>query len=327
MITFTFTVEDLARTRFAISPMWELVSGIALLRDPALASLHLPWVEEVRAAARDVDSMALLSLTRPRGYMPDFLTPPPSSPLATFEEELELVRSTPDAQVRREMGFFLGRRKPSERLQPFLEEPRRALAELGDTLNELWERTLEPHWPRLRALLEADVLYRSRRLTEGGPAGLFDDLHPHVRFGEARLEIQAECPADAVALRGRGLLLLPSAFSWQNPRSIIDPPWQPTLIYPARGVALLWEPGSARTSEALAGVLGQTRATLLEALDAPVSTTDLAHRLELSPGGVSQALTSLREAGLVAGARRGRSVHYLRTPTGDRLVEATQPSA
>ena len=122
MITFTFTVEDLARTRFAISPMWELVSGIALLRDPSLASLHLPWVEEVRAAARDVDSIALLSLTRPRGYMPDFLTPPPSSPLATFEEELELVRSTPDAHVRREMGFFLGRRKPSERLQPFLEE-------------------------------------------------------------------------------------------------------------------------------------------------------------------------------------------------------------
>ena len=324
MVTFTFTVEDLARTRFAISPMWELVSGVGLLRDPSLASLHLPWVEEVRAAAREVDSTALLALIAPRGYMPDFLTPPPSSPLATFEEELELVRSTPNAQVRREMGFFLGPRKASATLRPFLEQPRRALAELGDTLNQLWKRTLEAHWPRLRALLEADLLYRSRRLTEGGPAGLFYDLHPNVRFGEARLEVQAACSADEVALSGRGLLLVPSAFAWQNPRLIIDPPWQPTLIYPARGVALLWEPGSARTSEALAGVLGQTRATLLEALDAPVSTTDLAHRLELSPGGVSQALTTLRDAGLITGARRGRSVHYLRTPTGDKLVEATQ---
>ena len=325
MVTFSFTVDDLARTRFAISPMWELVSGIGLLRDPSLASLHLPWVEKVRVAARDVDSTKLLALIPPRGYMPDFLTPPPSSPLATFEHERELIRSTPTAQVRTEMGYFLGGRKPPEALRPFLDQPRRALAELTDTLTELWERTLEPHWPRLRALLEADVLYRSRRLTEGGPARLFDDLHPHVRFAAARLEVHAACDADEVALNGRGLLLLPSAFSWQNPRLIIDPPWQPTLIYPARGVALLWEPGSARTSEALAGVLGQTRASLLQALDAPVSTTDLAHRLELSPGGVSQALTSLRDAGLITGARRGRSVHYLRTPTGDKLVEAAQP--
>jgi DNA-binding transcriptional ArsR family regulator len=325
MVTFTFTVDDLARTRFAISPMWELVSGIGLLRDPSLASIHLPWVEEVRSAAREIDSTTLLTLIAPRGYMPDFLTPPPSSPLATFEEELELVRSTPAAQVRREMGFFLGGRKPPESLLPFLEQPRRALVELAETLAKLWERTLEPHWPRLRALLEADLLHRSRRLTEGGPADLFEDLHPSVRFGEARLEVQAACTADDVPLRGRGLLLVPSAFAWQNPRLIIDPPWQPTLIYPARGVALLWEPGSARTPEALAGVLGQTRATLLQALDAPVSTTDLAHRLELSPGGVSQALTSLRAAGLVSGARRGRSVHYLRTPTGDKLVDATQP--
>lgn len=324
MVTFTFTVDDLARTRFAISPMWELISGIGLLRDPSLASLHLPWVEEVRAAAREVDSTVALALIPPRGYMPDFLTPPPSSPLATLEEELELVRSTPEAQVRREMGYFLGPRKPPAILQPFMDQPRRALAELGETLHQLWVRTLEPHWPRLRALLEADLLHRSRRLTEGGPAGLFDDLHPNVHFTQARLEVRASCTADEVPLGGRGLLLVPSAFSWQNPRLIIDPPWQPTMIYPARGVALLWEPGSARTSEALAGVLGHTRATLLEALDAPVSTTDLAHRLELSPGGVSQALTSLREAGLVAGARRGRSVHYMRTPTGDNLVEATQ---
>lgn len=324
MVTFTFTVDDLARTRFAISPMWELVSGIGLLRDPGLATIHLPWVEEVRAAARDVDSTTLLALIPPRGYMPDFLTPPPSSPLATFEDELQLVRSTPAAQVRREMGFFLGRGKPPERLRPLLEQPRRALAELGETLAKLWERTLEPHWPRLRALLEADVLHRSRRLTEGGPAALFEDLHPSVRFGAARLEVQAACSVDEVALNGRGLLLVPSAFSWQNPRLIIDPPWQPTLIYPARGVALLWEPGSGCTSEALAGLLGRTRAALLEALDAPVSTTDLAHRLDLSPGGVSQALASLRNAGLIAGARRGRSVHYLRTPTGDQLVEASQ---
>ena len=124
MVTFTFSVDDLARTRFAISPMWELISGLALLRDPSLASLHLPWVEQVRAAAREVDSAVPLALIAPRSYMPDFLTPPPSSPLATFEDELQLVRTTPDEQVRREMGYLLGGRKPPEILRPFIEHPR-----------------------------------------------------------------------------------------------------------------------------------------------------------------------------------------------------------
>ena len=38
------------------------------------------------------------------GYMPDFMTPPPTTPLATFEEELELVRSTPPRRIRRRAG-------------------------------------------------------------------------------------------------------------------------------------------------------------------------------------------------------------------------------
>jgi len=40
----------------------------------------------------------------------------------------------------------------------------------------------------------------------------------------------------------------------------------------------------------------------------------------VSPGGVSQHLTVLRDAGLVSSQREGRSVLYVRTPLADGLV-------
>ena len=46
MIVFEFTVADLARMRFAISPAWELVTSLRVLRNRAPAELHLPWVRE-----------------------------------------------------------------------------------------------------------------------------------------------------------------------------------------------------------------------------------------------------------------------------------------
>ena len=46
MVRFVFTVEDLARTRFAISPMWEAVHSLAALRDPSTAALHVPWLRK-----------------------------------------------------------------------------------------------------------------------------------------------------------------------------------------------------------------------------------------------------------------------------------------
>ena len=97
--TFRFTTPDLARTRFAISPMWECMTALRALRDPARAAVHLPWVREALPVARGLDFGGALALTPPDGYMPDFLTPPPISPLACFEDEIEVLRATSEEQV------------------------------------------------------------------------------------------------------------------------------------------------------------------------------------------------------------------------------------
>jgi DNA-binding transcriptional ArsR family regulator len=328
MVTFQFTLDDLARTRFAVSPMWELVSGLRILRDPATAALHLPWVSEALPAARELELDTALALTPPTGYIPDFITPPPSTPLATIEEELELIRTTPIAQARTDLRELIRcHGRSNARVEEMLERPRYWLNRLAEDLEAFWRRAMEPDWPRVRALLDADIRYRSKRLVEGGPAVLFADLHPDVEWKDAELFVrQKVCVFDS-PLRGQGLLMIPSAFFASRPATITDPPWQPTLLYPARGLALLWEQGERCAPETLAAVIGRTRADLLELLEAPRSTTDLAPRLELTAGAVSQHLTALRAAGLVTAERDGRAVLYLRTPTADRLFDAAAQPA
>jgi DNA-binding transcriptional ArsR family regulator len=78
--------------------------------------------------------------------------------------------------------------------------------------------------------------------------------------------------------------------------------------------------GGRRTTQALARVIGRTRAALLARLGAPRSTTDVARLVGITPGGASQHLGALRAAGLVASRREGREVLYVRTPLADGLV-------
>src|SRR3954454_11182639 len=142
MTTFVFGLQDLARTRFAISPMWELVSSIRSLRAISEDALLLPWFERVRPALRELDLGAALALHPRHGYIPDFTTPPPSSPLAVFEEELEEVRSTPVALIRNDMDALArqqyGGRLPDV-LRPFVEHPRAATNRLAKVLEAYWE--------------------------------------------------------------------------------------------------------------------------------------------------------------------------------------------
>jgi hypothetical protein len=152
-------------------------------------------------------------------------------------------------------------------------------------------------------------------VAEAGAGPTLDDLHPGIKWAGDRLRVPVS-HTETVALEGRGLLLVPSAFLWTRPVVVTAEPWQPTVIYPARGVALLWE-AKAPLDDALAALLGRTRARVLAGVPAPVSTTELAHRLQLTPGGVSQHLSALAAAGLVSRRREGREVLYLRTPLAE----------
>jgi DNA-binding transcriptional ArsR family regulator len=321
MLVFRFGSTDLAHIRFAISPLVELQRSVRALDDPGAQAIHLPWIAAARASTRDVN-LDLLRALQPRGvYSPDFNQPPPSSPLTELEDELAEMLATPADEVRAEVEFVYRRTGEPEILKPFLDEPDAAVARLTDVIREYWQRALAPYWERIRGLLRGDVFYRGRRLADGGARLLFSDLNPEASFADDELRIEKRWDATRT-LDGRGLLLVPSAFTWPVISAITEPPWQPTLVYPARGVGLLWEPGEAAAPAALRALLGRRRAAVLAALDAPRPTAELAQRLGLSAPSVSQHLGVLKDAGLVHASRVGRLVLYARTQRGDGLLGA-----
>jgi DNA-binding transcriptional ArsR family regulator len=319
--------DDLAQSRFAISPLWELVNALRLLAGGAHPTEPVlqPWLERTRGRYQslrgEVDVDAVLAL-QPPACGADFLSPTPSGVATTIEDLLDAVRSTPVDQAHREIQAAL-RQQPAvnARIRRVLTSDRVA-PYLADVLTTAWRILLAPDWPVLRAILEGDVLHRAGRLVYGGWAAALADLHPHLRWREVRIEFDP-CPDEDVELGGRGLLFVPSVFVWPGVELTVDSPWPPALIYPARGVAALWQQTDhLKPSVALARLLGASRAAVLIALDRPASTTQLVATLHQSLGGLGDHLAALHDAGLVTRARSGRSVLYGRTPVGDAVVAA-----
>jgi DNA-binding transcriptional ArsR family regulator len=333
MLEIVFDTEALTSVRFAISPTIELVASTAVLADPSRGALHLPWVERARARTADLDIAPLRALQGSDTYNPDFIHPLPTSPLTRFEEELESMVATPPEQIRTEVRVAYEGSAIPEVLGPFLAEPRAAVEGLAELMRSYWEMAIAEDWERIRALLEHDVLYRARQIADGGTRALFADLDEGVSWDDGVLRIDKECDGHQkfcggrLDLDDRGLLLIPSVFAWPRVCVVTAPPWQPTLIYPARGIGMLWESRQDASPDALARLLGRNRAAVLMALDCPRSTTELAGLLGVTSGGISQQLTVLAEAGLVNRRRVSRHVLYLRTCDGDALVDAAAAPA
>jgi DNA-binding transcriptional ArsR family regulator len=323
-LALRFGPEDLLRCRFALSPLWETTNAVRTLAEPQRHGYHLPWLRRVQAELPRLELASLLAVQPRHGYTPDFLAPPPQSPLVTIDQELERVRSTPADVVALELGRSLAQREgpPPAALRELLANPAAAAERLAELLERCWQVLLAAWWERIRDLLDGDIAFRARRLAGGGLERLFADLDPSVRFDGDTLEVggRGEGHRD---LAGEGLVLMPSVFIWPGVVLMLDLPWQPTLIYPARGIAGLWQPPATEPPVALGRLLGRTRAKLLLALAEPASTAVLARRFGQSPSGVSEHLSALRDGGLLTSYRVGHQVVYERTPLGIAIAGAS----
>ncbi|MEV0402421.1 DUF5937 family protein [Actinoallomurus sp. NPDC050550] len=322
-ISLGFGPADLARCRFAYSPVFETLAAVRVATGPdGPGQHHRRWLEDARSRQRTLDLRPLTLLQPRRGYTPDFLAPPPLAPSSDVEAELTRIAATPAPVVRAEIEMSL-RETPgaeaSELGRLLLGDPADVLSFLTNLVRAAWRALVEPVWLRVRALLEADIAYRSRRLAEGGLDHLFADLNQTLHWTGDTL-VRDPGGDEHVELAGRGVLLMPSVFKWEEAIVITQPPWQPTVSYPARGLGGLWQPTHGSPAAALERLLGRTRATLLAALQEPTSTTWLAHRHALAPSTVSEHIKVLREAGLVVGERHRHEIRYRRTRTGSALV-------
>jgi DNA-binding transcriptional ArsR family regulator len=321
-IRIHLTADDLAEIRFAFSPTWELMmSAYKTLKDPAKHALHLPWVTETRRHLEGRDLGLFLSLSSTEHYVADFLTPPPDTPFPDLDQELERVVSTPVDQVRAEiLGMCETSEKAMASLRHLADDPASWLPTVGEQMREYWKIAIEPHWPRIRALLEGDVMYRARQLALGGAELLFADLHPAVSFADGVVTVDKQHEKEFHP-QGQGLLMIPAVFDWPGIAVLFGRGYQPTLSYSPRGIANLWEPASAHEGGAMDELIGGTRADILRALEIPMTTSEIAQRLHLTAAAVSQQLGLLRRAGVVDAHRQGRGVYSALTPQGRQLLE------
>lgn len=297
------------RVRFAISPLWETLAAVRAVTVGPLSPLLRPW----RRAVDVPDTPLLTALQDGTRYTPDFLTPPPVAGERGIDEEIALVAETPLETVRAELrrSKRFGARFPSAATTT-------SRTQAAEELRLAWQHLMAPHWPRLHRVLATDVDHRSHRIVTGGLAALLSDLHPHVGFVDGTLRVRSGT-ADCRDLHGEGVVLMPSLFISNRPLVILDPPYQPTLIYPARGVATAFTQPVA-PADALVTLLGQTRADVLAGLDDPSGTGQLAAALGRADSTVSEHLHALRNAGLVQVTRQGKSRTWSRTALGDGLV-------
>ncbi|GAA3114777.1 ArsR/SmtB family transcription factor [Streptomyces echinatus] len=317
MLELKFTTEDLALTRLAISPLWEAIASLRVLTQPEAHPLHGPWLAAVRprlARAR-LDLRPVTELVTPR--VAAFVAPAPVIAAPDIRLELAAMRTHPVEEVQADLDV-LG--------LPRYAEPAAAMERVATTIEAYWELAVAPYWPRIRAVLEADVRHRAHLLSTGGSRQLFSDLDPNLRWEDGRLGVRLRSNrTGTVELDGRGLVLAPSAFAWPRVSLLTTPPWQPLLRYPARGTATIWESRPATPPHALARVIGRPKARLLALLHEPATTTQLAALTRLTVGGASQHLTALRDAGLVRPTRIGRSILYARTETAEALMAEASP--
>jgi DNA-binding transcriptional ArsR family regulator len=325
-LALVFGRDDAARVRFAISPLWETMAALRVLLEPRRRAYHLPWLDSVRADLDRLELWPLLVLSPRRGWTPDFLTPAPAGPATDIADQLAEVRATPPElvahEVRRSLTERVGEPVP-ETAWRLLDDPVACRTWLADLLEQCWHLLIAPHWARLHDLLRGDILYRTQTLADYGLERVLNDIHSTVRWTGQSLQVEASS-ATQHQLAGAGLLLTPSVFVWPGLVVVTDPPARPTLVYPARGIAELWQPAATSQSEALGRLLGQTRAAVLESLVEPASTHTLARRHGLAPSTVSQHLTALHMASLVSRRRHRHDVLYQQTPLGTMLSHGQQ---
>ncbi|MFC4033460.1 DUF5937 family protein [Streptomyces polygonati] len=334
MLRFEVDAEELLRSRFALSPAFELEHLLRGLhrggpgeRDARRRPLPPAWAARLRPGferlRRETELDAALALHAPR-YGVNFVAAPPRGLTQSWADDLASIRATPLAQARAEIAqaTALAGRPIAPRVREILDAPD-VVERIATVLDRAWHELLAPDWPQLRAVCERDVVHRVGVIGEHGWAAAIAALHDSAAWRAGGIELDDASAVGTVRLGGEGLLLIPSVLVGPGFAVHHEEPWPKALVYPARGTAALWEAPGASVPGVLASLLGRSRAQLLAALDAPASTTQMARQLGLAPGAVGDHLAVLRRAGLLTRARSGRSVLYWRTALGDALADST----
>ncbi|TDU89363.1 DNA-binding transcriptional ArsR family regulator [Kribbella voronezhensis] len=323
IIRIHFTPADLARITFPVEPepLWEAALAARALGDRAIPPVARRWRRQAVPLIRP-SMRPLFKLIAPGGQFPDFLTPEVSSP--GLDAALEVLMDAPTELVQDELGPWL----PAETdqfMQGLLAGRAGSRRALGNAVRDFHQHVLAPGAAELERRHGADLAIRSRSLLHGGIDELLGSLHPDITWDAPTLTTYGldEGRRYDAHLDGRGLQLYPSPFTAEC--LVLDLPHRrPVLVYPCAELPVADETDD--TTDALADLLGRTRAAVLRALTASASTTQLARRTGISLASASEHARVLRNAGLITTHRTAGTAHHSLTPAAHPLLTTPTPT-
>jgi DNA-binding transcriptional ArsR family regulator len=335
-----------ARSRFATSRAVEVVATLAS-RAGSGPPHSRRWY--ARGVARLDDRTVhllheLVPLDHP--YVLDFLTPHPAGTRETRDGMVDAIATTAEEEIEAQLDFaFDGRPVRPEFAASFPDEaayrrwrrpppplvrgliaagPRVLAQEAAGVLARFFDAAMADDWARTAAVLNADIAHRAEIMSSQGFAGMLAGLGSELSWDTRALVLPRAYDA-TVDWATDGVLFVPCTSHRGRVLCAAERPRTPVLIYAARGIAVLRsKPSHSDSSQGLAELIGPTRLRLLELLDEPRTTLDLAQLDGHAAATVSYHLTVLHRAGLVTRQRQGRRVVYRLTGLGDALLGREQ---
>ena len=312
-----FDVDDLAGTRFAISPLRHALFAALCVHHPSLGAPGSIW-RDVAAAlpSRATPLLDLLGRAGAKAHLYGRLlwveAPMPDTGRLTLGDELDAITALGEREFGGELWRLLLPDTPLDHDQ--------VIGVLADGLHVIFHRFLAPEWQAMRRCLEADLARRTEAALRDGFGPMLGSLSPRLAWADHGLQISG-APAADVPLRGNGLVVGPIVSAARDYLSIaISPDRRRSLLsYPVPGARSA--PAPRGRLDTLAALVGPSRARALRAIGDGCGTDELAIRLGVSPSTASEHASTLRNAGLLRTDRDGRAVRHTLTSLGGHLLD------
>ena len=333
MLRIHFTVADAMNVRVVVLGAFaELLASFGKLHEPRDGLLFGRWRARTVARAETLspDVWELARFVAPPAHgMADLFTL--VGPTEEYAEAVDRLFSVPSGPLRKELSYApLKAGVRASWIADFAERERTARQRMNRALGDYHEAAIAPYWSRLQAVLDNERTTRLGIMAHEGLGAMLEGLAPGWRWTPPVLELpDYHRPSGAVDvhLEGRGLLVAPSVFNAADPGLFM--PWHdgpPMLIYQVRldppTTLRLWRDPGDPSDRAVATLLGTTRAAALRVVADGCTTSELARRLNISPGGASQHATVLRESGLIVSRRHRNTMRHSITRLGQDLLNS-----
>ena len=340
------TGEDLAHIRVAkaANPLDEMQRAAhRLARGHIIDALAAGWARRTAFALGPTGAMVMDVIGSPVINWSDLGLTGDRRFAIGFDEVADAIRSVPSSGWAREAADLADFGIPPGRPAVMADDPSR-IAEFATVIERFMNIALGPHWPAIEATTAAHSDAVARRLAFEGAGAVLNSLHPAITWDDPILTFginrgafcAPDCPhwliydwsdreedfETPLELYGSELLLVPSALATGL---VLCGPGGPEgahrpfqLIYP---VPWDWSMSGDAHHQALADLVGATRATVLDALlGRTLTTSELARLVHVSPASASEHATVLRTAGLLSSSREGPRVYHRLTSMGIGLA-------